>query len=116
MENLVVVIMHVLLECCLPKHLQQAAINEKIYDCGYLLPKDLFVEKTLAASNHSSPNYALVNCIGGPPGPEPCRYAVETADYAAFRDDRSNLVPDCAIMTKELFQGHINEVADVVLN
>ena len=43
-----------------------------------------------------------------------CKRADETADYVAFRDHLLPLVPDSAVMTRELFQEHISRTAKEV--
>mgnify|MGYP001360677027 CR=1 FL=1 len=80
----------------------------KIYECAYSVPKAML----LPLNDNGEPdvnvkNVAIANSIGGYPGLDVCNAAVETADYKVFRDADS-LVPDCAVMVKELFRDEVS--------
>ena len=96
------------------EHRRQARA-EKIYDCGYLIPKELFRNPTSGdtATTTNNTNYAIMNSLGGAPN-GPCKDALRTADYVSFRD-RDPLFPDSAVMVRELFGSDVDEAADAVL-
>lgn len=92
--------------------LRRQAIERSIYDCAYLFPKELLVSNT--RFNSSRKNVAIVNSLGGYPGTRACNVAVESADHVGFRD-REPLIPDSAVMTKELFGEDISLLGKKVL-
>jgi hypothetical protein len=83
---------------------RQEARGEKVYVCAYLFPKELL----LPLDNEQNPdrtktNVAIVNStMGGYPGKPACNAAVQSADYVALRDS-DPMVPDSAVMVKELY-------------
>ena len=83
--------------------LRQGAIGEKVYDCAYLFPKELLLPLDNEQNpNQAKKNVAIVNSMGGYPGIPACKAAADSADYVAFRD-LDPLVPDPAVMVRELF-------------
>jgi polysaccharide pyruvyl transferase WcaK-like protein len=74
---------------------------EKIYDCGYLVPKSLLIPTSQQQDEHPPTNRAVVNSVGGINCADP-------ADYVACRDN-DPLFPDSAVMMKEL---HLKEIED----
>ena len=89
--------------------LRQLAMKEKIYDCAYLVPKQLLLPKQ---PRSDQTNYAVVNSMGGS-SKDACRTAVDIADFKGYRD-KGTLTPDSAVMTKELFYRDIDDMAKVV--
>ncbi len=91
--------------------LQEQAAANRIYDCAYLVPKEFLVPKILSSTiaSNKTKNVAIANSLGGYPGLSVCNKAIETADHVSLRD-REPLVPDCAVMTKELFGDHVSSV------
>jgi len=91
---------------------KELAKQEKIYDCGYLVPKHLLVPE--AEVEHPS-NFAIINSMGGGISPQ-CEEAVNTADFGSFRDPKFPSYPDSAVMTKELYAEEIDIMADQVMD
>ena len=95
------------------EELRSQAKNEKIYECGYLIPKEL-----MRNSNSSgATNYAVMNSLGGgfqSLQHQACKRALDTADYISFRD-HDPLYPDSACMIRELYGERINEASEAVL-
>lgn len=87
---------------------RELARQERICDCGYLVPKSY-----LLPEGATSKNYAVVNSMGGDIHPS-CQDAVNSADFIAYRD-RAPTYPDSAVMTKELFHDDIANAAKEVL-
>lgn len=86
---------------------------EKIYDCGYLVPKSYIV---LDSEKDNPSNFAIINSMGGHLIPE-CTEAVLTADFGSYRDpDKFPSYPDSAVMIKELYGKEIDMMADQVMN
>ena len=91
---------------------KKLAKQEKIYDCGYLVPKHYLVPEYEV--EHPS-NFAIINSMGGTISPK-CAEAANTADFGSFRDPKFPSYPDSAIMTKELYAEEIDIMADQVMN
>jgi hypothetical protein len=53
--------------------------------------------------------------MGGYPGKLACNAAVQSADYVALRDS-DPMVPDSAVMVKELYGDVISSTVDEVIN
>ena len=104
--------------------LKAQAKRNKIHGCGYLFPKRLLRPKQGFLSwfgisdsdnnNRDDINYAVVNSMGGDYVSYYCKEAVNTADYAAYRD-HDPLYPDSAVMTKELFSDEIQKAGKEAL-
>jgi len=82
--------------------------REKIYDCGYLIPK-----KLLRNPENKSSNYAVLNSVGGTPNGA-CKAPAQDADYVSFRD-KEPLAPDSACMVREIFGNEIEKASKNVL-
>lgn len=97
--------------------LEHLSKKDKIYDCAYLVPKELL--RPQDATKSQSPqmtNYAVVNSMGGPePYDQYCANAVKSSDFVGFRD-KQPLTPDSAVLTKQLFALEIKDMAKIVLN
>ena len=91
---------------------KKLAKQEKIYDCGYLVPKHYLVPEYEV--EHPS-NFAIINSMGGRISPA-CAEAANTADFGSFRDPTFPSYPDSAVMTKELYAEEIDIMADQVMN
>ena len=90
--------------------LQESAKEDKVYECAYLFPKE-----ELVAPDYLGPsNMAVVNALGRVTAIPPCQVAIDSADYRSFRnpvegaDER--LVPDSAVMTRQLFCSYVENV------
>lgn len=96
--------------------LQELAKKEKIWDCAYVVPKELLLPtqpvdgRSLSSSNQ---NYAVVNSMGGGTIGA-CKTAIASADFIGYRDKGTPPTPDSAVMTKDLFYRDINAMAKVV--
>ena len=91
---------------------KKLAKQEKIYDCGYLVPKHYLVPEY---ERENPSNFAIINSMGGTISPE-CAEAANTADFGSFRDPKFPSYPDSAVMTKELYAEEIDIMADQVMN
>ena len=93
---------------------KRMAKSEKIYDCAYLVPKELLLP---LGNSTTRKNQAVVNSVGGCNGTKhpACQKAVGTADYVSFRDEDPGGVPDSAVMVRELYGDHVSSVATTVL-
>jgi len=95
------------------EEMRQIAMAEKIYDCGYLVPKSYLVPDS---EKDNPSNFAIINSMGGNTIPE-CKEAVLTADFGSYRDpDKFPSYPDSAVMIKELYGKEIDMMADEVMN
>eukprot|EP00536_Pseudo-nitzschia_multiseries_P002023 jgi/Psemu1/283431/fgenesh1_pg.27_\ len=113
----------------LPPEFVDLATAERLYECSYLIPKDLFVplpqpntdenkdENSDSDSDSDTAvvaqNRAVVNSVGGNPKPV-CKKAIDAADHVTYRD-HSPLVPDSAVMIRELYHDTIDAYASEVL-
>ena len=96
--------------------LQEMAREEKIWDCAYMVPKELLLPKQpvgVKSLSSSNQNYAVVNSMGGW-SIGPCKTAIASANFTGYRDKGTIPTPDSAVMTKELFYRDINAMAKVV--
>ena len=93
--------------------LEHLSKKEKIYECAYLVPKELLrpLNATKLEDQHMK-NYAVVNSMGGQEHRD-CARAIESSDFVGFRD-KQPLTPDSAIMTKKLFASDIEDIAKPV--
>ncbi len=87
----------------------------KIYDCGYVIPKELLLPLNEDREpDRSVKNVAIANSLGGyEHGVPECKEALDTADYISFRDS-SPLAPDCIVMVKELYGDLISSTTQKV--
>ena len=94
------------------EELRSQAKKEKIYDCAYLVPKELL------RNPHSSnvTNYAVLNSLGGKESlqHQACKRAIDTADYISFRD-HDPLYPDSACIIRDLYGERINKASEAIL-
>eukprot|EP00588_Corethron_pennatum_P024866 CAMPEP_0194332584 /NCGR_PEP_ID=MMETSP0171-20130528/59606_1 /TAXON_ID=218684 /ORGANISM="Corethron pennatum, Strain L29A3" /LENGTH=238 /DNA_ID=CAMNT_0039094495 /DNA_START=295 /DNA_END=1008 /DNA_ORIENTATION=- len=95
------------------EQMKQLALKEKINDCAYLFPKEELLPISVEGGKKMQ-NVAIINSLGGLKVKGSCKKAVDTADFAVYRD-HDPLCPDSAVMTKELFQEDIREAARYVL-
>ena len=94
------------------QEMRNQAINEKIYGCGYLVPKSYLVPDS--EKNRPS-RFAIINSMGGAVSRQ-CAEAVNTADFGSFRNPKFPSYPDSAVMTKELYAKEIEIMADQVMD
>jgi hypothetical protein len=102
--------------------MREQAIRERVKgtDCAYLFAKGLLrapndpATETRATMRHNQANnVAILNSLGGGSVYRGCKTAVDTVDYAVYRD-HDPLVPDSAVMTKELFGDLISSMTEDV--
>eukprot|EP00551_Chaetoceros_affinis_P017390 CAMPEP_0203706926 /NCGR_PEP_ID=MMETSP0091-20130426/54580_1 /ASSEMBLY_ACC=CAM_ASM_001089 /TAXON_ID=426623 /ORGANISM="Chaetoceros affinis, Strain CCMP159" /LENGTH=358 /DNA_ID=CAMNT_0050582931 /DNA_START=164 /DNA_END=1240 /DNA_ORIENTATION=- len=95
--------------------LKELAFSQKIFECAYVVPKDLL----LPLDDNGDPdksvnNIAIANSLGGyERGVPECTDAVDLADYISYRD-LEPLAPDSIVMVKELYGDVISSTVDEV--
>lgn len=94
------------------QEMKDQAKQEKIYGCGYLVPKSHLVPDS---EKDRPSNFAIINSMGGGISPQ-CAEAVNTADFGSYRDPKFPSYPDSAVMTKELYAEEIDIMADQVMD
>lgn len=91
--------------------------QHRIYDCAYVVPKDLLLPLTVDGEpDRSVKNVAIANSLGAYyRGVPECTDAVDTADYISFRDT-TPLAPDSIVMVKELYGDLVSSTVSQVRN
>ena len=114
--------------------LRTSALDDRVYDCPYLFPKELLLpkidknqgintrkHKTGSVTTLPRPkmNYAIIDSLETPPSknnkrqpkepPLACRRVAVKADHLGYRS-RKPFAPDSLVMTKDLFEEEIETI------
>ena len=114
--------------------LKRSALDDRVYDCPYLFPKELLLAKidknqgtntrkhktgSITTLPRPKKNYAIIDSLETMPSkknkqqpkepPLACRRVAVKADHLGYRN-RKPFAPDSSVMTKDLFEEEIETI------